>query len=789
MKIRKIQTIEEYKSFSDFSWSNFCKDCSNTEQILSSFSLVFGENGSGKSSICEILKNLSQHQDFYNLHPNIAEVEIEDSSRQMYKFENGNWLPNKLEKNSFLFFDVDFINANVHTHGDRSNQYGRHAQNSGKIIIDLDEKANQLKNDVQEIKNELDGYEKTNILVLNKSFSEGEGKLFAIYKDKTESELSEQIVNIRKDIEDTDTKLAATQKIYKKISQINHLELIKEISVNLTLSDKGVYEEIFSRQFKEKSQDNADEKIKEHFEKHKSFIEAAKDQIPRDYKNENCPLCMQPLINASKIIEYYRKAFDRAYENQKMKYISDIGKLKDELSKLKSDLGDLPEKINGLFNLLEKIKTDFEVNIYIMEEKTELVRLNDVSLLEIEQLSLSLDKLKSIDREIFDCTKTYDTIISIIENAKKKVERVNSLIKEKNKLISAFKAKYPDQGAATNEIQTLESKQKESRDEYNFLNSGKIVDIKNQIVIRAKRIQLEEALKNAQDELRKYLANTIPESVITKMIDILEKFNLNFTLEHIKPAPNTKDYSFSFKINDRKGNERNFKDGLSEGERQLISIAFFFAINENLPEKSNVVLIFDDPITSLDSPNLKILADIIHETTSEFSQVIIFTHHPLFYKYMAKCESPNPVKFGILKNHETFGGSFVFYDPGFDLTNELKMCNEEIKQNAQAGILKPEETALKYGQLLRLSVEKFIKHELLLWDKEKNFEGGILANLSGSKNKIQKLSDADLESLKNVYKYCNHSNLLHADKENPSALSELTLHIEKFVAIIDKVNS
>ena len=52
-----------------------------------------------------------------------------------------------------------------------------------------------------------------------------------------------------------------------------------------------------------------------------------------------------------------------------------------------------------------------------------------------------------------------------------------------------------------------------------------------------------------------HLATTIPESVITKMTAILSKFNLNFTLDHIKPA-NTKEYSFSFKIKDNKGHER-----------------------------------------------------------------------------------------------------------------------------------------------------------------------------------------------------------------------------------------
>ena len=102
MKLLKIKSIKNYKSFSDFSWDKFCKNCSNNEQVLTDYSVIFGENGSGKSSVCDILKNLSQIQDFPNTSPDLAEIEIKNGSKQVYKFENRRWTPNQLNKNSFL---------------------------------------------------------------------------------------------------------------------------------------------------------------------------------------------------------------------------------------------------------------------------------------------------------------------------------------------------------------------------------------------------------------------------------------------------------------------------------------------------------------------------------------------------------------------------------------------------------------------------------------------------------------------------------------------------------------
>ena len=790
MRIRKIQTIKNYKSFSDFSWVKFCKDCSNKEQVLlSKYSVIFGENGSGKSSICDILKSLSQIQDFPNTLPDLAEIEIGNGSNQVYKFEKESWTPNQLNKNSFLFFDVDFISANVHTHGERSNQQGRHSQNSGKMIIDLDDQANRLKIVVKEKKEESDNFDKINAEILIKNFTDKDKELSVIYKDKSEQEIKEEISKKQEESKKIELYLSALQKINKKYSEISQLSIIKQLSFSSSISTKAIYSELVLRQPKEKAQDQADEKIKAHFEKHKRFIETAKEQIPKDYQKSDCPLCMQPLANASKFIEYYRAAFDQTYENEKRKFLADIQNLKSELEALKSSINLLPTKVLGVFNSLEKIKTDFEIqDIYKLEEKTEYTeKFSKISITQIDELILNLEALKNIEPKEIKLSEAYDKITDGVKGITSKIDDFNKLIDGKNKAISAFKGKYSDQSKIDNEIQQKTKNQADLQETTQFLINDKIRSIKNKNAAVLTQKALFEALKKAQEDLKNHLANSIPKSVIIRMVDILGKFNLSFTLEHIKPASNTKDYSFSFKIKDRKGHERDFKDGLSEGERQLISLAFFFSINESLLNKSNIVLIFDDPITSLDSPNLKILADLIHEKTREFSQVIIFTHHPLFYKYVAKCENPNPSKFGVLKNHNAFGGSFIFFDPGFDLTLEVQKCNNEIKRNAQNGNLKLEEIALKYGQLLRLAVEKFIKHELLMWNKEKNFEK-IIEDLSKSKSKIQKLNDTDLEAVTNIYKYCNYSNLLHADKENPSALSELVTHIDKFVIIQNKVN-
>ncbi len=799
MQVRKIKAIKGYKSFADFEWQKFCKyrfvDKPNNidelkEQVLSKFDVIFGENGSGKSSICDALKSVSQNKNFQNAQPTLAEIEIKDGNNdQVYKYESGNW-SGQIDKNSFLFFDVDFINGNVHTHGVRASSLtqGGHTQKAGKLIIDLDEQANNLKGEIQAKKGELEALESSSTNILKEQFSDKEKELFQTHKDADDQTKQQKITEAQSELKKLEADLIALQKVNTRYSEISHLSIVGQVIFTSSFSKKEIFTELFARQIKDKAQDQADEVIKAHFIKHKQFIEYAKGQIPENYNDKNCPLCMQPLANATKVIEYYRTAFDQTYETEKRQFLTDIERAKTELQTIKTAIASLPAKAVAVFDALEKVKTDFEIqDIYKLEEKTERTgKFSNITIKEIDDLLSALESLKKIDREQVDATKLYDAAAAVIQEVEESIKSVNDLITEKNKLINEFKGRYSDQSKITNEIHEKNQKKVELNGLSDFLKNDRITQIKNQNQVFEKQKKLSEALKKAQENLKTYLATTIPESVIAKMIEILGKFNLSFALEHSTGNTQTKEYSFSFKIKDRSGNERDMKDGLSEGERQLISLAFFFAVNENLQNKDTRVLVFDDPITSLDAPNLKILAELIHQKTQEFSQVIVFTHHPLFFKYLAKCEKPNPTKYGVLKNAEQFGGSFMFFDPGFDLVAAVQECNQEISQNAQSGSLKPEEIALKYGQLLRLAVERFIKNDLLMWDKEKDFKD-ITQNLKQGKNKIAKLTDEDLETITNIYKYCNYSNLLHADKETPTALSELTQHVDKFFQILNKI--
>ena len=376
--------------------------------------------------------------------------------------------------------------------------------------------------------------------VLGQQFTDKDKEFFETYKNTDDATKQEKLSKAQEELKKLEADLATLQKWNNEYAEINRLSAISQVVFSNSLPTKNTITALFNRQIKEKAQDEADEKIKSHFAKHKKFIEYAKDQIPENFADENCPLCMQPLANATKVIEYYRTAFDQTYENAKRQFLADIETAKGELETIKSNLNLLPPKVTAVFDALEKIKTDFEIqDIYKLEEKTEQSgKFSDIAIKEIDDLMAALESLKKIEREQVDAAKLYDAITAKIQEIEKSVKSVNDLITKKNKLISDFKGKYSDQSKIKGEIQEKTKKQTELNELIDFLESDKIKLIKNQNETLEKQKTLAEALKKAQEELKTYRANTIPASVISQMIAILGKFNLSFTLEHITANTN-----------------------------------------------------------------------------------------------------------------------------------------------------------------------------------------------------------------------------------------------------------
>jgi hypothetical protein len=69
---------------------------------------------------------------------------------------------------------------------------------------------------------------------------------------------------------------------------------------------------------------------------------------------------------------------------------------------------------------------------------------------------------------------------------------------------------------------------------------------------------------------------------------------------------------------------------LSEGEQRALSIACFFAEMGRIPGRHGIIV--DDPVSSLDHQRLRKVAKRLVAEAASGRQVVIFTHHLIFYQ-------------------------------------------------------------------------------------------------------------------------------------------------------------
>lgn len=768
--LKKISFIKHYKSYNNYLWDNlgkhYSKQGNETEvEFDNGFNVIFGENGAGKSAVVQILKSLSQNGEFIDSIPEKVELEFDDSS---YLFENGEWKDDKrLDRTDIIFFDADFISTNIHTNGKRETALdkGGQTQHSGKLLIELDGNAKKLRDNYEDAKNKLNDYRKDNKEDLEFNLSEDEKLIYEELKDKKKDELTDIQNSLPQKIKKIKEEIEQLKKNKSKIAEIQSIEEIKTIGELEGLPEKQTTRELYTRDIKEKSTVEATEETLKRISDNEDFFKNYKDLTSSD----TCPFCGYTLNTdqAKKMLSIYKNYFDKTYEKNKEQYKEDVTGQLEIFRSIKTKISSIANLIFSKQQEFTKIKDKYAIKDLIAAPEIKSIKTDPIDTIinELKDL-LTLNKLSFSDTTCQKISKSY-------QKGRSAIKKLNTWINNNNKLIRKFKEENKSEFEIDSKISEKNTELANFQLKQFFINENKISKYQKALKVKEEEKRLKTALNDARDTYKKYLTS-LPKETAEKMQDLINnQFSLNFKLMADEPQlGRVTEYPFKFRIVDDNENVRNIHDGLSEGERQIISWAFFFAHMEKLSPQKRII-VFDDPVNSVDARNLKVFVELI-EKECKGNQVFIFTHHSLFYKYATR--SLSCVSFGIIKNKEQFGGSFIYRENPLVIEEKLKRMNEALKERIKNNEMNYTIFTLEYGHLLRYTVEDFIKNKLLHWD-EKQFPQVI------NKIKKQNIDEKELEAIKKIYNFCNWGNHLHPDKEEPASLAELQSYIDKFLQV------
>jgi len=780
MKLKSIKKIKGYKSFQDFTWQTFL----NNEAFHDEVNIFYGENGSGKSSTSNLFKNISGNKDFGKYKPVEACLVFDDGEK---KYPVNNDWDNKISKDSILFFDREFVDKNVHLGHRRDTTQNGQEQESGKMIIEFDSDAisfrsrrDKSKKAKDEQDQKIKDFNSTNRDSLAFILTDNEQLFFKNYKDKNEEEIKTAKQTLEKEKKVAEKSLETDQGLQEKVTSIQRdIKSLPTGEVEISLYDEKTYQAIFDFDLKEQAKIEAERTLIDKVKSHKSFFETG-FEIRKTHQNQ-CPFCQSENEEAGikNIVYLYQQIYDTTYKTQAQQFEKDKQALLDEISQITQAVSDFD--LNSIFLELKKLDQNYKIpNIYsVDDEKTYKKPVTK----DLKELSGKITKLTKPNKE--NIKELYVKVKTEFEAIEAFFKSIGDFVEQKNKLIAKFKADNTDEKLQTR-ITSSGKRIAEVEKELVFINGNKIKEQqkkeekeKEQKALQDVFVMLKTEYDIALKEYEDHCSTRAFSNLLTKIQDYFKNFNFSFKLEpKIAPTGNKSEFPFAFKVLDFEGNERDFKEGLSEGEIQVLSLCFFFAFLDIQKDKNEKILIFDDPITSLDNSNLSCLVDLIAKEQKNFSQTFVFTHHRTFFKFLRKRFDKHCNEYNLIRNKKEFGGSFICKSKADKFLDKLKNFETDLAKIPPTS-LDVELKVVEYGQYLRYEVERHIKNNLLHWNAN-DFQTAI----DGVKcNK--EIDDGDLDKIKQIYSFCNWTTS-HVDIGDDNGLNQLKEKIDEFTSIVCK---
>lgn len=590
-------------------------DYSSDGQDFKRLTLVYGENGSGKTTMARLLRSAgSGDTDIMEaLHtldaedPAYVKLATSDGDIELSEWAWADTL------DDVAVYDSSFVHNNVFAgntveHRHKKNMYrlvvGEKGVNLTEQEEHLKQEAKDLRSDIKDIKTEI-----TKLISSNMTASE------FVDLDVSEEDIEEKLSNTKKKIDIYDKK--------KKIKDKPSLE-----GVELPSVPNEEILEILGKSL-DSIEKRAEDQVAKHINTH--LDEDGEDWLEKGYNysssSHECPYCGQNINNID-LIEAYKGYFSKEYDKLK-------NKIKEYRNNIRNILGERE------LTFIHKIISKNEQLIEFWSEHIDIEKLN-LSFDDVRDIWVRLRKslLKDIENkesgplEEVDFSEEAVEAISSFENLKIKVERYNEKIESINKKIEDTKGEA-DKSSKSEEIKNLKViKDKRKR------KSEEVKDICKEYEKKESKLnETEKRREEAREKANEYTKKVFEEyqSDINKY---LTKFGAKFGIVNMKTSRRGKKLSSKYSINVR-GEEVNiggkgvdegtpeFGTALSTGDKNTLAYALFCAQMEKR-NLSDTIVVIDDPVTSLDIHREENAAQEVIKISKRAKQTIILSHNPHF---------------------------------------------------------------------------------------------------------------------------------------------------------------
>ncbi|WQZ12207.1 AAA family ATPase [Helicobacter pylori] len=671
------------------------------------YNIIFGNNGCGKTSLTrafELLIPKNKHIEKYRTisaaeSPSI-EFECEDRS---YKIEPNSDIrvpPFKVE-----IYNSDFLHNNMPL----NSEFGLKKLDDGTIILEgsvLGEETkeiNQLKDfrekvekrqkkikDENDTENTLSAKQESEIKKYDKEIERirqkmtsntikitpdeiGINNFYKVSKDKFKYQ-EDVLTNLEKDFNKLNEAM-------KKFDGLKEMELPKDYQ---TIKDK--LEFLFSFDI-DKEAGEVSKKIKEHISKvGREFIEKG-IELQKEMPDNACPFCTQKIPH--EIIQEYTSYFNKSVEKFNQCSLEMSGTLKNIL-----DQWNIKEILQA-FEQFKPFMEDFSQNKESLENALERIKVL------LEKLQKEVDKKEGAKNEK-KFQKIDKELLEIQENIQQHVDETRNILNEKKK--------------QKEKLEKLKTELKEARikkvkyDSYDWQKSKREAERKLSVLNRGHE-RLNRLLEKIDNKLKKLYEQKRPD--IEAINSYLKALNLTKYSLH-------EDYRIVLNSDVLENSEAEMI--LSDGEKTTLAFAYFLARLKLFYKKENLkdlVVIIDDPISSLDEQRIYNTSDIVAKINQELvgealekdeeAQVFVLTHNHTFMARLINMVGKNARYFQLERHQNQLKIVCKNKVVGYFDTFYLLLFKEVYVFAKKEKVQDDCKEAINYGNKVRILLESFLK--------------------------------------------------------------------------------
>ena len=600
------------------------RDCSPRGDVsFRKLTLLFAENGQGKTTLCAIFRSLqsglsqyiSERKTLGTTDSPSVQVRLAGNT---YAFAANGW---SSICSDIVVFDSVFVHDNVYA-GDYVEH--EHKKNLYRVVVGT--QGVQLARKVEDLDGEIRSVN-TDINIKKSAVSN------ALPNGTTlENYLSWQPVeDVETKISQKSREVANRQRALDKATEIQSKALLSKIGLPALPAD---FLDILSKQLTDVIAD-AEARVRRQIEDHSmgNQGETWLSQGLGFVADDKCPFCGQG-VTTNELIAAYNSHFNTAYTQLKQ----EVATLSQRISSAVGDTSlNAPQQTHSSnLTLVEFWKQFAEIAMPSFDFETVRTKyraLHDLAstLAETKQQSPTEPILPGDDfQAAFDAVTALQSSVEVYNTA---VETANTVINEQKTSVQ--------QGADINilksELADLVAKKK--RFEPDVVRACK--DYQDAVKAKTCLEQQKSMAKEQLDQHCQQILQTCQSSINT----YLDQFNAGFRITNSRHlyTGGTPSSHYQIEINNNAvdlGDSRtqpgtpSFKTTLSSGDRSALALAFFLATLKQDAEIGNKIVVFDDPFTSQDRFRRTCTQQLIRQMADTAKQVIVLSHDPFFLKYI-----------------------------------------------------------------------------------------------------------------------------------------------------------